>query len=86
MLTSPVEFVDNNKLIIYPNPATNFINISNNETIYSISISDIKGSLIFSKSYEQNNTLINVSNFDKGIYFLEIETNDGVINKKLILQ
>ena len=22
----------------------------------------------------------------KGIYFLEIETNDGVINKKLILQ
>jgi len=29
---------------------------------------------------------INLSENAKGIYFLEIETNDGVINKKLILQ
>ena len=29
---------------------------------------------------------IDLSNNAKGIYFLEIETIDGVINKKLILQ
>ena len=29
---------------------------------------------------------INLQDNAKGIYFLEIETNDGVINKKLILQ
>ena len=29
---------------------------------------------------------INLSDNAKGIYFLEIETNEGVINKKLILQ
>jgi hypothetical protein len=29
---------------------------------------------------------INLTNNAKGIYFLEIETNDGIINKKLILQ
>ena len=29
---------------------------------------------------------ISLTNNAKGIYFLEIETNDGVINKKLILQ
>jgi hypothetical protein len=29
---------------------------------------------------------INFSNNAKGIYLLEIETNDGIINKKLILQ
>ena len=29
---------------------------------------------------------INLSDNAKGIYFLEIETNDGVVNKKLILQ
>ena len=29
---------------------------------------------------------INLNNNSKGIYFLEIETGDGVINKKLILQ
>ena len=29
---------------------------------------------------------INLGNNAKGIYFLEIETDEGVINKKLILQ
>ena len=29
---------------------------------------------------------IDLTNNAKGIYFLEIETNDGVINKKLMLQ
>ena len=29
---------------------------------------------------------IDLSNYATGIYFLEIETNNGIINKKLILQ
>ena len=29
---------------------------------------------------------LNLEENAKGIYFLEIETNDGVVNKKLILQ
>ena len=29
---------------------------------------------------------INLSNNAKGIYFLEIESNEGIINKKLTLQ
>jgi hypothetical protein len=28
---------------------------------------------------------INLDNFGKGVYFLEIETEEGVVNKKLIL-
>ncbi|MBG66019.1 MAG: hypothetical protein CMP73_05115, partial [Flavobacteriales bacterium] len=30
--------------------------------------------------------VIDLNNYSKGIYFLEIETNQGVINKKLVLQ
>jgi hypothetical protein len=29
---------------------------------------------------------INLKENAKGIYFLEIETNDGVVNKKIMLQ
>ena len=29
---------------------------------------------------------INLDKYRKGVYFLEIETNGGIINKKLILQ
>ena len=37
----------------------------------------------FSGKYVQQ---VNLSDKAKGIYLLEIETNQGVINKKLILQ
>ena len=86
MLPSAVESVDNNKLLIYPNPATNFINISNNETIYSISISDIKGSLIFSKSYQENNISIDVSKFDVGIYTVKVVSMYSSSVQKLIIE
>ncbi len=39
----------------------------------------------FAEQYK-NNTLIDLATDNKGVYLLEIETNDGVINKKLILQ
>ena len=29
---------------------------------------------------------VDLTNNSKGIYFLEVETNEGVVNKKLILQ
>ncbi|MBR76343.1 MAG: hypothetical protein CMD36_00270, partial [Flavobacteriales bacterium] len=29
---------------------------------------------------------IDLANYTKGVYFLEITTNNGVVNKKLILQ
>ena len=29
---------------------------------------------------------INLSNYGKGVYFLEIETSSGIVNKKLVLQ
>ena len=29
---------------------------------------------------------VNLNSFTKGVYFLEITTNDGVVNKKIVLQ
>ena len=29
---------------------------------------------------------VSLDNYGKGVYFLEIQTNSGIINKKLILQ
>ena len=36
--------------------------------------------------YGEYTKQINLQENTKGIYFLEIETNQGIINKKLILQ
>ena len=80
-------------LFVYPNPSSGLFNISFESLSsqdFEISLSNIIGKEIFldrfndfSGKYVQK---IDLSTNSKGIYFLEIKTNDGVINKKLILQ
>lgn len=71
-----------NKIVIYPNPATNEFNVmlNNGEKIKKISIYDSNGRIIST----QNNTLINVKNLPVGIYFLNILTNFKNYSSKLI--
>ena len=86
MLPSLVEDVIMNKFLIYPNPATNLINISTNESINHINIYDVRGSLIFSQSYQQKNTSIDVSNFAKGVYAIKVLNMKNLSVQQLIIK
>ena len=80
---------DLDAISIYPNPASNEINIvwdKNDNT--SIRIYNSLGKLLF---YSKNNNLINplkidVSLFTTGLYFIKINTNEGALVKKLIIE
>ena len=68
-------------------------NISfNSETLQDLSIRvlNVVGAQVYRETKEQfvgvYTKQISLDDYGKGIYFLEIETNDGVVNKKLILQ
>lgn len=73
------------KIKIYPNPFTNFINISNieNSSIKSIEIKNITGASILKIS--DNFNKINLEKLSKGIYIVKIEDeyNDFSIHKIL---
>ena len=86
MLPSLVEDVIMRKFLIYPNPATNFINISADETIEQIAIFDIKGSLIFSKFYQQKRTSINIGDFAKGVYTVKVLSKENSSVQQLIIE
>jgi hypothetical protein len=80
-------------LAIYPNPSRDLFNISfTSETVQDLKIRilNVVGEVIISEDLDQfigeYTKQINLIENAKGIYFLEIETNDGVVNKKLILQ
>jgi len=82
-----------NNLDIYPNPSRDIFNISftsADKQDIKVRIMNVVGEVIISEDLQQfigeYTKQINLSDNAKGIYFLEIETNDGVINKKLILQ
>ena len=82
-----------NNLAIYPNPSRDLFNISftsDNKQNLRIRIMNVVGKELINDNLEQfigeYTKQINLSDNAKGIYFFEITTNDGIINKKLILQ
>ena len=80
-------------LEIYPNPSDNLFNISfSSDEIQDLKIRilNVIGAEVYVENKEEfvgeYTKQISLHSYRKGIYFLEIETNNGIINKKLILQ
>lgn len=77
-------FVVDNSLSVFPNPATDILNIKTINTINSIELYSILGKKVFATS--QNISQINISNFQSGIYLLKIQTDQGRVTKKIVIK
>jgi hypothetical protein len=74
-------------LNIQPNPSNGiFICSINLEEDFSYVIYDIKGKLIFSKNEKLPQFLINLTDFENGIYIIEVLTSETIITKKIVKQ
>ena len=69
-------------LSIYPNPVNSQLSIDSEEKIETIAITDIMGKTI--ETIVTPNNTIDVSYLTKGVYFLQVKTDKGWINKKFI--
>ena len=78
------DFALKNNISIFPNPASNILNIDNktNEQITAISIYSVKGDLV--KEVKSNYNSISVSELQNGVYFVKIEMNKNVLNYKFV--
>jgi photosystem II stability/assembly factor-like uncharacterized protein len=65
---------------IYPNPVTANLQIQTNLQIKNIEITDIAGRLL----YTTTSKIIDCSDFAKGVYFIKIETVNGIAVKKFV--
>ena len=59
---------------IYPNPATDLVNISGIVQAYSVHLLNFSGRTIYSGTNEHS---INLSGLSEGIYFLKITIGNG---------
>ena len=80
------EFLNDNNLLIYPNPTNSFLNIkSNNDTVVEkIVITDLTGKKLLEQT--QNTNQINVQNLANGIYILEAVSGNKNSYSKFIKQ
>lgn len=82
--TSITEPTSDGSLCVFPNPATDFVNLSSSGSIKTISIFSVSGKLL--KTITNPESLqINVTDWDNGLYFMKIETNYDNITTKFII-
>jgi len=82
------ELSPSNSINAFPNPTTGLLNIKlasdNNATA---KLFNINGEVVYTENVSnKTNTTINLSNFAKGIYTLQIVSNKGVATQKIVKQ
>ncbi|HOY30435.1 MAG TPA: SBBP repeat-containing protein, partial [Bacteroidales bacterium] len=90
-INEQTEIVDN--LSVYPNPTDGLFNLlinTKSSTDLLLEIYNVTGSCIFKQNFKNsfgNQTMtIDLSSFSKGLYLLQLKSDDNVICKKIIIQ
>lgn len=74
----------NSDVVIYPNPATNVVNISA-DNLSEICVYNSLGQLVYTENSDESNIVINVSSWANGLYYVNVETKDGVKTSQKII-
>ena len=75
---------DNLEISVYPNPAKDFVKIEV-EGLRSINVFNALGQQVFESPIDGNEFQFDLSDQEVGIYFVRIETVNGVTTKRVIL-
>jgi len=76
--------VDDSKILVFPNPALNNINLTGIDINSKIIITDVNGKIIISETANSNTHTINISNLNQGTYFVKVINENNVLVKKII--
>lgn len=68
--------------MVYPNPTDGNLNI-NAENMRRITIVNALGQMVYDREVNSDETIINMSQFDAGIYLVRITTDNGVAVKRV---
>ncbi len=80
---SKIDEVENTTFEIYPNPVNS--NLTVNGFSGKLTLTNLDGKTLFSSNHEESSK-IDVSSFEAGIYFVNIENNGVVSIQKIIKQ
>jgi len=77
----------NSAVSVYPNPSNGevFITTENIHSNAIVTVFDATGKIIQYKNLTSTTSKIDLSDYEKGIYFIQVTTTDGKITKKVIL-
>ncbi len=83
--TTSIKELGSNLFNVYPNPATNSITIISTDKIKTIEIYNMIGKNVFINSSHVQTAIINVDNYQPGVYLIKITSENNLFQLKKIL-
>jgi hypothetical protein len=71
---------------VFPNPASDVVNVITGSNLQKVRIMNNNGQEIFNRQVDGQTLQINTSDYQPGVYFMEIRTTNGVVTKKLVIR
>ena len=92
-IATSINEININNLTVYPNPSKDIFNIvfnTNTKQDINLKVHNVLGEVIFNESLKDfngdYNRSVDLSQYPNAIYILQLNTKDGMINKKLVLE
>jgi hypothetical protein len=83
--TGIYDFRSTSNIWIYPNPVMDAITVETNDPgQYTIEITSLNGQLLYNTNMEGPTFQIDISSFEKGVYFITVRSRDYVRTEKII--
>jgi hypothetical protein len=76
---------ENTNFSIYPNPVQNELNINSVVSLKNVSIFNAIGQEIMNENVSGNHYKVNTASYNKGVYFVQIESEKGKSTKKFVV-
>ena len=82
-LITGISDLDESSLSVYPIPATDHVNVKMNAAISRIVVVNITGQVVLESAFNSTEGTLNTSNLASGVYFLRVESANGVTVKQI---
>ncbi|MCD4683188.1 MAG: T9SS type A sorting domain-containing protein, partial [Bacteroidales bacterium] len=86
VLITGIEDYDASLFQIFPNPATDLVNVKTPVEMTTISVLNNAGQIVVDEAVNTMNYQIDVSQFESGIYYIKLETDEGSIVRKIAVE
>lgn len=83
--SSTGDLLSDARVSLFPNPATDIIQIKSNETLQSVKVYNLEGREVLSQEVNNTHVTISASELNNGVYTVFLQMQDGIVVKKLIM-
>ncbi|MDG1135511.1 MAG: T9SS type A sorting domain-containing protein [Bacteroidales bacterium] len=74
---------ENEFVAVYPNPASTMLSINSNGDVKNVTLVNTIGQVVYNNTSANS---IDISNFERGVYFITIDTENGTTTQKVLIQ